>query len=151
MNNRNSFLDNVGGYGATSALGGGTDNVTLNLRWLSDTTSQNGVNAQSIPDTLNSVYGKSTMSGSVPTETSINGVQSDGTGLSSLGEYGKVASQWAQPIGLGLGAYSTFFGQGKTAFDKNMKLLDQQIAGNKDKLARRSALNAAWARTEEAR
>lgn len=46
---------------------------------------------------------------------------------------------------LGLGAYSTFFGQGKDRFDKQMQLMDQQIASNKDKLERRDALNKAWA------
>lgn len=74
-----------------------------------------------------------------------------GLTLSKLGEYGDVASQWAQPVALGMNAYSTFFGQGKESHDKNMTLLNQQIADNKDKLQRRSALNDAWARTESGR
>jgi len=74
--------------------------------------------------------------------------QQDGFSLSKMGDYADTASKFAQPIALGLNAYSTFFGQGKEAHDKNMKVLDQQIAGNKDKLQRRSALNAAWAKTE---
>ena len=51
--------------------------------------------------------------------------------------------------GMGLNAYSTLFGQGKNAYNKNMTLLDQQIAGNKEKLGRRDALNTAWANTEK--
>lgn len=47
--------------------------------------------------------------------------------------------------GLSMNAYSQFFGQGKDYYDKQMQLLDQQIASNKDKLERRQDLNEAWA------
>ena len=137
------FLDSIGGYGTTSALGNNRDSVNLNLGWMPKQTNQESFGTFK-PDSTNALntYGtKSIMDGSNPQDTGLT--------LSKLGEYGKVASQWTQPIALGLNAYSTFFGQGKKAFNKNMKLLDQQIAENKDKLKRRSALNAAWARTEK--
>lgn len=51
-----------------------------------------------------------------------------------------------QGIGLASNLYSTYFGQGKKAFDKNMELLNQQIASNKELADRRTRLNDAWAK-----
>lgn len=53
--------------------------------------------------------------------------------------------------GLGMDAYSTFFGQGKDYFDKNMMLLNQQIADNQSKLDRQAAVSQAWSDTEKAK
>lgn len=49
-------------------------------------------------------------------------------------------------LSFGLGAYSDLFGQGKKMYDKNMRLLDQRIADNSEKMARRKALNEAYAK-----
>lgn len=53
--------------------------------------------------------------------------------------------------GLGMDAYSTFFGQGKDYYDKNMTLLNQQIADNQSKLDRQAAVSQAWSDTEKAK
>lgn len=141
------FLDNIGTI-RTSAFSDFDDTTNLNLRWLPRDSTQLSFKGFNTSSPLN-IYGKmDSMDGSVPVGTEITQPVQSAFTMNNLGKYGKVAGQWAQPIGLGLNAYSTFFGQGKKAFDKNMTLLDQQIADNKDKLQRRSALNEAWARTE---
>lgn len=85
-----------------------------------------------------------------PVSTGNNSVTSTdlGADLGSIGAVGSTLNSYVAPAGLAMNAYSTFFGQGKEAFDKNMTLLNQQIESNQDKLGRRKALNKAWAGTE---
>lgn len=90
-------------------------------------------------------FGKS--GGTVGADGTLN-YGTDGLSLGSIGSVGSALSSYVAPAGLAMNAYSTFFGQGKEAFDKNMTLLNQQIESNKDKLGRRKALNRAWAGTE---
>ena len=95
-------------------------------------------------DTMNTnriSYGTNLYNGST-------GVGTDGLNLGSMGSVGSTLNSYVAPAGLAMNAYSTFFGQGKEAFDKNMTLLNQQIESNQDKLGRRKALNNAWAGTE---
>ena len=77
----------------------------------------------------------------------------EGFGLGNLVGYfndnAKGIGSLTNAIGLGLGAYNTFFGQGKHLYDKNMQLLDQNIQENKMKLDQRKAWNDAWKRTEQ--
>lgn len=68
--------------------------------------------------------------------------------MGSIGSVGSTLNSYTAPLGLAMSAYNTFFGQGKKSFDKNMKIADQTIASNQDKLDRRAALNKAWATTE---
>lgn len=90
-------------------------------------------------------FGKS--GGTVGADGTLN-YGTDGLSLGSIGSVGSTLNSYVAPVGLAMNAYSTFFGQGKESFDKNMTLLNQQIESNKDKLDRRKALNKAWASTE---
>lgn len=90
-------------------------------------------------------FGKS--GGTVGADGTLN-YGTDGLSLGSIGSVGSTLNSYVAPAGLAMNAYSTFFGQGKEAFDKNMTLLNQQIESNQDKLGRRKALNNAWAGTE---
>lgn len=85
-----------------------------------------------------------------PVSTGNNSVTSTdlGVDLGSIGAVGSTLNSYTAPLGLAMDAYNTFFGQGKKSFDKNMKIADQTIASNQDKLDRRAALNKAWAATE---
>ena len=54
-----------------------------------------------------------------------------------------------QAIGLGASLYDTFFGDTAEINDKNMQIMDQQIASNADTMANTKAVRAAWANTEK--
>jgi len=65
-----------------------------------------------------------------------------------LNNNAKGISSFAQLAGLGMNAYSTFFGQGHDLFKKQMALLDTNIAANKDEIANRRAFNNAMKKME---
>ena len=66
-------------------------------------------------------------------------------GMDWLNNNAKGLGTAASLAGLGMNAYSTFFGQGKDYFDKNMTLLNQQIASNKESMADKQKFQDTWA------
>ena len=108
---------------------------------------------QGITDSNYSTYSPEEVSGLKTSYDNLGGTAGTGTAgtgfnMGSIGAVGSTLNSYAAPLGLAMSAYNTFFGQGKKSFDKNMKIADQTIASNQDKLDRRAALNKAWATTE---
>ena len=82
--------------------------------------------------------------------TGDSGYSLDGT-MDWLGENSKGINAGIGLASLGMNAYSSFFGQGKKTYDKNMTLLNQQIESNKRILDNNAAVKTAWANTEKSK